>query len=166
VTAVRPARAADAEAIVDAHEAAWDATLGVLIGLRLEDLAPREERVARMSAGLAASPDDAAVLVAEADRLITGMGVVRDIGGMSGEVRDLYVIPEAWGTGVASTLLHAMLEWLTQRGATSASLWVAVDNLRARRFYEREGWTLSQEERTSPLGPNEVRYETQTGNIT
>jgi GNAT superfamily N-acetyltransferase len=75
-------------------------------------------------------------------------------------------IPDAWGTGVASTLLHAMVEWLTQRGASSASLWVAADNARARRFYEREGWNLTDEERASPLGPIEVRYDTQLGSIT
>jgi GNAT superfamily N-acetyltransferase len=75
-------------------------------------------------------------------------------------------IPDAWGTGVASTLLHAMVEWLTQRGASSASLWVAADNARARRFYEREGWNLTDEERASPLGPTEVRYDTQLGSIT
>lgn len=95
MSAIRPARADEAEAIVDAHAAAWDATLGALIGRRLEDLAPRPERVARMRAGLAAPPDDAAVLVAEAGGAITGMGVVRDLGDGSGEVRDLYVVPDA-----------------------------------------------------------------------
>jgi GNAT superfamily N-acetyltransferase len=75
-------------------------------------------------------------------------------------------IPDAWGTGVASTLLHAMVEWLTQRRASSASPWVAADNARARRFYEREGWNLTDEERASLLGPTEVRYDTQLGSIT
>jgi GNAT superfamily N-acetyltransferase len=166
VTKVRPARADEAEAIVDAHESAWNATLGALIGHRLDELAPREERVTRMRDGLVAPPEDAAVLVTEGTTGITGMGVVRDLGGGVGEVRDLYVIPDGWGTGVASTLLHAMLEWLTQRGAASAGLWVAADNVRARRFYEREGWALSDEERTSPLGPIEVRYDTQLGSVT
>ena len=166
MTIIRPARADEAEAIVDAHAAAWDATLGGLIGRQLDDLAPRSERVARMRAGLAAPPEDAAVLVAESEGAIAGMGVVRDLGDGSGEVRDLYVVPDAWGTGVASTLLHALAEWLTQRGASRASLWVAADNARARRFYEREGWRLADEERGSPLGPSEVRYDTQLGSIT
>jgi hypothetical protein len=37
-------------------------------------------------------------------------------------------------------------------------LWVLEANGRARRFYEREGWTLEGGTRTTPLGPSEVRY--------
>jgi GNAT superfamily N-acetyltransferase len=46
----------------------------------------------------------------------------------------LYVLPGAWGTGVAQALHAAALAALRAQGATSASLWCLVENPRARRF--------------------------------
>jgi hypothetical protein len=49
------------------------------------------------------------------------------------------------------------------RGYPSATLWVLEDNLRARRFYEREGWILDGGRRDEAfLGVTvpEVRYRT------
>jgi GNAT superfamily N-acetyltransferase len=54
--------------------------------------------------------------------------------------------------------MRTALDWLAAGGGDEAVLWVAEANARARRFYEREGWTLDGETRTSPLGPPEVRY--------
>jgi GNAT superfamily N-acetyltransferase len=73
-------------------------------------------------------------------------------------LRSLYVVPEAWGTGVAQRLMEAALDAMRERGATEAILWVVEGNDRARRFYEREGWALDGEVRASQLGPSEVRY--------
>ena len=50
--------------------------------------------------------------------------------------------PEAWGSGAGTALLAAGVEELRRQGYAEASLWVLEDNPRARRFYEREGWTL------------------------
>ena len=41
---------------------------------------------------------------------------------------------------------------------SAALLRVGEENARARRFYEREGWTQSTQTRTSVLGPSEVQY--------
>jgi len=43
-------------------------------------------------------------------------------------------------------------------GADAAFLWVGQANLRARRFYEREGWVEDGSSRVSPLGPIGLRY--------
>jgi GNAT superfamily N-acetyltransferase len=61
---------------------------------------------------------------------------------VSGELRALYVAPDHWGTGVATALHRRALAWL----GDTATLIVMRDNLRARRFYEREGWTLAGDE--------------------
>ena len=53
------------------------------------------------------------------------------------ELRAIYVDPTYWGTGVA-TALH-------RRAAACTQLDVIAANARARRFYEREGWTLAGE---------------------
>jgi GNAT superfamily N-acetyltransferase len=75
-----------------------------------------------------------------------------------GEVKDVYVVPEAWGTGVAGGLMSAALDALRDMGATEAFLWVVEENPRARRFYERDGWTHDGTSKPSPLGPPELRY--------
>ena len=57
----------------------------------------------------------------------------------SGEVYSIYVRPDAWGTGSGWALMDAAVEWLAERWQ-EAILWVAEENPRARRFYERYGW--------------------------
>lgn len=60
-----------------------------------------------------------------------------------GEVWALYLDPERWGTGLADELLEHTETRLKAEGFDSAVLWVLDDNPRARRFYERFGWTPS-----------------------
>ena len=57
----------------------------------------------------------------------------------------LYVDPNAWGSGAATTLLRAGLQWIGQRGHDEARLRVVEAHHRARRFYEREGWVVDTE---------------------
>jgi GNAT superfamily N-acetyltransferase len=148
---VRRARADDAEALVHAHEAGWNATVGKVVGKRLGDLAPLESRIERARDSLANAPDEAAAWVAERNGAVAGMAVTLGV-----ELRDLDVVPEAWGSGVA--LVDAALERLRMSGAAHAFFWVGEENVRARRFYEREGWTADGERRESALGPPELRY--------
>ena len=77
---------------------------------------------------------------------------------VSGGHTNLYVAPAAWGTGAARELMRTALDWLAAGGVDEAVLWVGEGNERARRFYEREGWTADGEMRASSLGPPEVRY--------
>ena len=57
----------------------------------------------------------------------------------TGEVYAIYVRPDAWSTGAGRALMDAAAEWLAERWP-QAILWVAEENPRARRFYERYGW--------------------------
>ena len=52
----------------------------------------------------------------------------------------MYVLPSAWGSGLADELHAAALDQLRAHGAMRARLWVLELNGRARRFYERHGW--------------------------
>jgi GNAT superfamily N-acetyltransferase len=150
---VRRARPDDAEALVRAHEAGWDATLGTIVGKRLAELAPLESRVDRARESLTSAPGDAAAWIAAREGEVVGMAVT-----LGHELRDLYVVPEAWGSGVALALMNAALDHVRASGAAKAFLWVGEANARARRFYEREGWSPDGETRESPLGPRELRY--------
>jgi GNAT superfamily N-acetyltransferase len=152
--AIRAARRENAEGFVRAHEASWDA-VGV-VEQRLSDLVPFEQRVRAFEDGLAKVGDYAQVWIAERDGEIIGLVTCMQERG-TGELRDLYVVPDAWGSGVAAALHETALDWMRRR-ADEAILWVGEANGRARRFYEREGWTPDGERRASSLGPPEIRY--------
>lgn len=53
----------------------------------------------------------------------------------------LVVARERWGTGLAHDLLHAAVSDARVRGYEHVVLWTPRDHGRARRFYEREGFT-------------------------
>jgi GNAT superfamily N-acetyltransferase len=55
----------------------------------------------------------------------------------------LFVRAPWWGTGLARRLHGAACEAATARGYTAMRLFTPAGQARARRFYEREGWTLA-----------------------
>ena len=67
------------------------------------------------------------------------VGPSRDERGI-GELYALYVDPEHWSTGAGRALMTRAEARLVTEYA-EATLWVLEDNPRARRFYERAGWT-------------------------
>ena len=56
-------------------------------------------------------------------------------------LQNLFVVRSHWGTGLASALLAAAVEVATERGFERIRLFTPVPQARARRFYEREGWS-------------------------
>jgi GNAT superfamily N-acetyltransferase len=71
-------------------------------------------------------------------------------------LRQLYVLPAHWGSGVGTALLERGLARMRERGAARAKLWTLKGNNRGRRFYERHGWTLTDETRVVPYPPNPI----------
>ncbi len=63
-----------------------------------------------------------------------------------GEVYAFYLHPDAWGSGAAAALMARCQQHLADNGYAEAVLWVLRDNPRARRFYERSGWTVTGRE--------------------
>ncbi len=154
---IRKACPEDAEGFIRAHEAAWNATIAPIVGQSLADLAPFTARVETYRASIDQASDRARAWVVERSGEIVGIAVALRDNEEAVELRDLYVAPAAWGTGVAAALMSAALESVAAE-AVEAFLWVGEANARARRFYEREGWTADGSERTSPMGPSELRY--------
>ncbi|WP_264078719.1 GNAT family N-acetyltransferase [Mycobacterium szulgai] len=77
-----------------------------------------------------------------------------------GELLAFYVDPTYAGTGVGRLLMTAARDRL-RRVVTDASLWVLEGNVRARQFYERDGWAFDGTYRTATYGNvavGEVRY--------
>ena len=59
------------------------------------------------------------------------------------ELYQLFVSPEARGSGVAAALIADAEAWLAARGVETAWLACAIGNDRAARFYEKRGWRLA-----------------------
>ncbi|WP_246530680.1 GNAT family N-acetyltransferase [Streptomyces bathyalis] len=57
------------------------------------------------------------------------------------ELYAIYVRPDLLGTGLGRDLAGACLEGAARQGFTRVVLWVIEGNARARRFYERAGFT-------------------------
>ena len=75
-------------------------------------------------------------VVATADGAVAGFIMV-----VGDEVEQVYVATEHRGTGLAAGLLHEAERLVAANGHDRAWLAVAPGNARARRFYERSGWT-------------------------
>ena len=87
---------------------------------------------------------DCAPFVAEENGAIVGVLSVgpADEEGV-GELHVIYVLPESWGTSAGQLLIEQAHETLSGR-FDEAVLTVLAANPRARRFYERNGWTLDE----------------------
>jgi aminoglycoside 6'-N-acetyltransferase I len=63
--------------------------------------------------------------------------------GLSAELEDLYVLPEARGSGVGGALIAAVKDWCRARGCTLVSVVVAPEGQVARNlieYYDRRGF--------------------------
>jgi GNAT superfamily N-acetyltransferase len=123
----------------------------------------REERAAGWEGAPRRERRGGAILVAEQAGQVTGfanVGPADDPPG-AGELYAINVDPDHWGTGAGPALLAAAEAELARLGFAELVLWVLPGNARARRFYERAGWTADGAERTAEvLGVTvpEVRY--------
>ena len=89
----------------------------------------------------------------------TGLSRDEDLSNF-GELMAIYVDPAHVDTGVGRLLIAAARERL-RAVSTQAALWVLDGNVRARRFYERDGWSFDRTRRTRTYGTapvQEVRY--------
>ncbi len=73
------------------------------------------------------------------DHRIIGFVSVKD-----DELVKLYIDREARGSGIARTLLSHGEALLAANGVNEAILFCTADNVRAERFYRRQGWQLAE----------------------
>ena len=160
MTTVRRAVPADAEGIARVHTTTWQAAYaGVLPASFLDGLSWerwaegwRRELVEGPAAG-------GAVLVAvDGDEVVgfasTGPARDEDLRQQDFlELHSLYVHPSAWGGGIGRDLVAAAFADVTAPGVM---LWVLEENPRARRFYERAGFTPDGVTRVETVGGAEL----------
>jgi GNAT superfamily N-acetyltransferase len=157
----RLAKLEDARAVARVHVGSWQAGYrGIFPDEFLDSLDEKgrarwwEQRLAEGRGG---------TFVAERSGEIVGYSslTASDIAGW-GEVLAIYVAPDHWGLGVGHELMNASIQWFEHAGFEKALLWVTDNNARARRFYERQGWSLGRPIRIETIGGVDVtlvRYE-------
>jgi ribosomal protein S18 acetylase RimI-like enzyme len=101
----------------------------------------------------------AIALVASRDGLPAGSVMSRaDPQFGEGQIVGLHVLPSQWGQRIGSALHDAALAVLAEARYRAAGLWVIDANDRARRMYEKRGWTLLPGAEKEYNGVTEVRY--------
>ena len=70
----------------------------------------------------------------------------------------LFVRPPWWGSGVATEIHGAAIREAASHGFSAIRLFTPAGQLRARRFYEREGWQLAGEIPDHGFGLRMVEY--------
>ena len=158
---VRDAIPGDADAMGVIHVRAWQAAYrGAMPDEYLDGLDPAD-RARMWRDGMTRRPERPP-LVAEVDGVVVGhaaCGATDDPEG-AGELYSVNVDPDRWGSGAGRALITEVERRLS-RDHDVAVLWVVPANARARRFYERAGWSVDGAERTADvLGVSvpEVRY--------
>jgi GNAT superfamily N-acetyltransferase len=161
VVIVRDASPNDAEAMGQVHVRAWQAAYrGSMPDAYLDNLDPADR--AEIWRNSIKRRPESPPLVAVTDGVVVGHGAFGPALTLegAGELYSLNVDPPHWGGGAGPALL-AEVDRRLAADHDVAVLWVLPANARARRFYEREGWSVDGEERTAEvLGVTvpEIRY--------
>jgi GNAT superfamily N-acetyltransferase len=128
-----------------------EADLGELLPLMrgycdFYEVDPTDDALLDMSRTLLADPDHEGVqLIARDDRgAAVGFATIfwtwsTSSAARIGTMNDLYVAPDARGSGAADALIHACVERCRARGAVRLEWQTALDNHRAQAVYDRVG---------------------------
>jgi GNAT superfamily N-acetyltransferase len=160
MTEVRPAVPADAREVARVHVRAWQSAYRGLIAQDYLDGLNPEVWANGYTFGRAGPRLPSTVVAVDGSAICglatTGLGHDEDLPNF-GELMALYVDPTHLGTGVGRLLMTAARQRLRGIGVTGALLWVLDGNARARRFYERDGWTFDGACRAEAFGRQPVR---------
>lgn len=161
---VRPALPRDALAVARVHVHAWAVAYRGLLPDEYLDGLKAEDRAAHYDF-THADPRGPHTFVAEMSGKILGFASTmpaRDADlPAHGELCALYVSPPLWGKGIGVVLIEAAREHLVAAGFRAAALWVLKNNVRAARFYSRDGWQpdgAMKADRVWDVDVEEVRY--------
>jgi ribosomal-protein-alanine N-acetyltransferase len=143
---LRRARPEEAVALGDVGFAAWAASAFAVGDAGRVD---RDRLLAEFRAFGVEYADTA--LVAEADEVLLGWGAREDRNQL---ISDMWVAPEAQGSGVGRLLLGALVDEIRAAGYPHAELETLASNARAIAFYERHGFNVvwRQEKFSNSLG--------------
>jgi GNAT superfamily N-acetyltransferase len=160
---IEKATLADADVAGRISSASWkSAYKGIVPDWFLAGITP-SVRAERFRTVLAEKPDVEFFLIS-VDTIPAGILNQHPCGdgnaAICGEVGVFYFLPDCRGCGCAAPAMEFALCRLRERGFSSVALWVLEDNARARRFYEKCGFSPDGAKKTVNLGKEltEVRY--------
>jgi GNAT superfamily N-acetyltransferase len=141
---VRGATADDARAIAEVHVASWRWAYRDQVPDRILDELSVDEREAMWRRSLDEVKGRTEVAVDPGGDVVgfveTGPAGDDDADDETGEVYALYLLEHVTGSGVGAVLLRRGEDDLRSDGYRRSTLWVLTSNVRAHRFYERNGW--------------------------
>ncbi|MEP7281742.1 MAG: GNAT family N-acetyltransferase [Rubrivivax sp.] len=140
---IRPATAADADAIARVHNASWQRAYAHL--LPAEFLAGLSFDRRRDTWARCIAKGQPQVLVVEVGAQVVGLSAVGpsrddDATPCTFEVWAIYLAPSHWSTGLGRALWLASRQLAQAQGASAITLWVLADNPRAISFYRAAGF--------------------------
>jgi GNAT superfamily N-acetyltransferase len=156
---VRRATPQDADAIAATHVASWrSAYRGLIPDAYLDALSDAEEAVRwRASLGREDLKGKRTIVAVDGAGSVIGYATVgADEDPARGMLWLMYVLEEAWGSGVGRALMDNAALALRELGYSEAVLWVLEQNNRARRFYEAAGWITDGARQTNDYGDIEL----------
>jgi ribosomal protein S18 acetylase RimI-like enzyme len=160
---IRPIKESDIQAVAKVHVESWKVGYrGILSDRLLEQLQP--ERFEKVWVEILKQKNRMNLLVEENKRTIgfTGFEIApKDKQTLEGEIIGLYVDPFAWRRGAGACLTEQALVQMKKNGFETAFLWTMIRNTIAKSFYEKMGFKISQEKRTSERAGehfDEVKY--------
>jgi RimJ/RimL family protein N-acetyltransferase len=86
-----------------------------------------------------------------------GYGLSRDYEGM-GEITSIYFLPETWGKGYSQKLMDFIVDRINEMDYHKIHVCVLEENVRARRFYEKYGFALSDGKKTITIKGEDKEY--------
>jgi ribosomal protein S18 acetylase RimI-like enzyme len=153
---VRGATADDARSIAEVHVASWRWAYRGQVPDEILGSLSVDEREAMWRRSLEEAKERTAVAIDESGSLVgfvgTGPAGDDDADERTGEVYAIYVLEDAAGSGIGTALLRRGEDDLRSDGYRRVTLWVLTSNVRAHRFYERNGWVFDGRRSTYRVG--------------
>jgi RimJ/RimL family protein N-acetyltransferase len=153
---IRPATPGDLDAMVAVHTQARTAyyRAGGLDDADICTPAQHAERVAGWARAISATDRHTlcAVPVTDPEEVLGALSI-----STAGELHQIHVRPDSWGSGIGSRLHHAYVQTLLGASLPHGTLSVWERNTRARAFYARHGWRPDGERAPGPGGADYLR---------
>lgn len=147
---VRHACERDSARIAGIHVRSWQrAYRGLVPDGMLEALDPIQRALVWKE--LLGTPEETVLVVLRGERMAGFCSLLpsrdEDAPRRTGEIASFYIDPAAWGRGAGRHLMAEVIRQAEERGFKRVRLWVLAGDERARRFYEKAGFTADGAER-------------------
>jgi RimJ/RimL family protein N-acetyltransferase len=146
---IRPALVADAAEVAQVQHESWCQAYRSLLPKDFP-LRTQDERILIWEKRITAHPCQ--TLLAERNGSLLGFIYWESGTERNALLRSLYLHPFFWRQGIGSRLLLQALDDMRQQGFRRVGLWVLANNLRAERFYLRQGFHYDGQLQTRSFG--------------